>query len=188
MKKEAFKPTSAASVGFFMPGASLAARESGNFDRAGHQESPLSSGNESQLSDTNVTGKLQTGPFFAWVFRRRDEKNGNTNYYALARCESGGRLHRENIEDRLQNDATDGSGREDSRGSRREDVSVSLGRLGRLALSQRKGGQTMKKIYLVQGCGVSLICEQGQVMLNWITYMIERGCAPTVQLWAGSHV
>lgn len=40
------------------------------------------------------------------------------------------------------------------------------------------------ELYLLQGCGVSLICEKGEVMLNWIRYIVSRGDTPKIQRWA----
>jgi len=40
---------------------------------------------------------------------------------------------------------------------------------------------TGTKVYRISGCGVSLICEEGQTMLWWISYMIDRGGAPEIQ-------
>jgi hypothetical protein len=36
-------------------------------------------------------------------------------------------------------------------------------------------------MYLVQGCGVSLICDKGHIMTEWIDYIIQRGGVPKVQ-------
>lgn len=41
--------------------------------------------------------------------------------------------------------------------------------------------KTETKVYRLTGCGVSLICEEGESMLGWISYMIERGAVPTIQ-------
>ena len=37
-------------------------------------------------------------------------------------------------------------------------------------------------IYLLQGCGVSLICQKGPMMLSWILEIIERGGVPKIQI------
>jgi hypothetical protein len=42
--------------------------------------------------------------------------------------------------------------------------------------------------YLVQGCGVSLVCEKGQTMTEWLSYILARGGVPTVSRWAGRLV
>ncbi len=39
---------------------------------------------------------------------------------------------------------------------------------------------TDMKIFLVQAFGVSLICEQGESMLGWISYILDRGGIPTI--------
>lgn len=36
-------------------------------------------------------------------------------------------------------------------------------------------------MFLVHGCGVSLICEKGEVMMSWIQYILARGGAPSIQ-------
>lgn len=40
------------------------------------------------------------------------------------------------------------------------------------------------ELYLLQGCGVSLICEKGEIMTNWIRYIVDQGGAPVIQRWA----
>lgn len=37
------------------------------------------------------------------------------------------------------------------------------------------------ELYLVQGCGVSLICEKGETMKGWLEYIVERGGMPRIQ-------
>lgn len=39
--------------------------------------------------------------------------------------------------------------------------------------------------YLVQGCGVSLICAKGASMAGWIAWIIERGGVPAVTPYKG---
>jgi hypothetical protein len=36
-------------------------------------------------------------------------------------------------------------------------------------------------MFLLQGCGVSLICEQGPSMIFWLNYIISRGGSPSIQ-------
>lgn len=40
-------------------------------------------------------------------------------------------------------------------------------------------------MYLVQGCGVSLICQKGERMLAWIREIIALGGVPKIERWAG---
>lgn len=35
-------------------------------------------------------------------------------------------------------------------------------------------------MFLLHGCGVTLICSKGNSMIEWIGYIIERGGVPTV--------
>ena len=37
-------------------------------------------------------------------------------------------------------------------------------------------------LYLLQGCGVSLICQKGPIMLSWILEIVERGGVPKIQI------
>lgn len=39
-------------------------------------------------------------------------------------------------------------------------------------------------VFVIKGCGVTLLCEQGQEMLDWITYMVDRGGVPAVTKWS----
>lgn len=41
--------------------------------------------------------------------------------------------------------------------------------------------------YLVQGCGVTLICAQGNEMLGWIKYIINRGGVPQISILEGGR-
>lgn len=40
------------------------------------------------------------------------------------------------------------------------------------------------EIFKVEGCGVTLICEKGETMTGWLTYIIDRGGWPVVTRWA----
>lgn len=41
--------------------------------------------------------------------------------------------------------------------------------------------------YLVQGCGISLVCEAGESMKEWINYIIARGGVPVIQILNGGN-
>ena len=38
-------------------------------------------------------------------------------------------------------------------------------------------------LYLVQGCGISAICEKGESMLWILNRIIEKGGVPIVRFW-----
>jgi hypothetical protein len=36
------------------------------------------------------------------------------------------------------------------------------------------------EIFKVSGCGVSLICQKGEQMVEWIAYIVARGGVPEI--------
>lgn len=44
---------------------------------------------------------------------------------------------------------------------------------------------TMRTPYLVQGCGITAICEEGEVMLWILQRIVEKGGVPEVRFYQG---
>lgn len=177
-----FNPTPSEREGILVLGVSIPAPAKGNFERAGHENSQPLIGSKHQLSESIVSGKLTEGSIFT-MGHFLEERHGITDVVPLAQPQGGCRLRETVFENRLQEHGASCQGKEDSGWTRREALSFSLRGSRRMAFQERKEGQGVK-IYLVQGLGVSLICEQGNSMLWWLEYIIERGGVPNIQLWA----
>lgn len=83
MRSESSNPASSLRAGFFMPSVPFAARESGKFGCAGHQESQLEPSNKKKLSESNVSRKLTERPLLLMGLSSKELPNG-THFNALA--------------------------------------------------------------------------------------------------------